>query len=102
MRGVLLVLCVVLCASAASAEKPICQNLDGQMLHYQTLRGRADAFNSALWEQRLDAHLKRLKQQRKLAGCPDKSGLDEAAKQLKALLQLAAQGALTFFTFGAM
>ena len=102
MRVILLALCLVLCASAAAAESPRCRNLDEQIVHYLTLKERADAFDSALWEQRLDAHLARLEKQRKLAGCPDKSGAAAAARQLKALLQLAAQGALTFFTLGAM
>lgn len=114
MRAVLLAFCVSLVALAAAAEPPrrqslksdppMCHNLDMQMLHYQTLRARADAVNSDLWEQRLDAHLKNLQNQRKLAGCPSTASeaAAEAARQLKLLLELAAQGALTFFTMGAM
>lgn len=102
MRAVLLALCVVLVASAAAAEPPQCRNLDRLVGHYKEMRGRAVALDSELWKDRIDAHLVRLSKQRSRAGCPDRSGAAEAARQLKALLELAAQGALTFFTLGAM
>jgi len=109
MRAVLLASCLLLCASAAMAGSPTnqalppqCHNLDMQIVHYQTLRARADAVNSTLWEQRLDAQIKALNDQRKVAGCPSNSTAAQMAAQLRELLRLAAQGALTFFTMGAM
>jgi hypothetical protein len=103
MRAVLLAACLLVCAPAAMAEPPQCKNLTRQVAHYQMLRDRADAMDSALWENRLDQQLAYLKKQRRAAGCPDKmAALEAALAQMRELLKLAAQGALTFFTGGAM
>jgi hypothetical protein len=103
MRVVLLALSLLLCASAAAAEPPQCRNLNGRIAHYETMLDRAKAADSDLWESRLGTQIGYLKNQRKLFNCPDKVGaLEIALKEARALLKLAAQGALTFFTMGAM
>jgi hypothetical protein len=104
MRVVLLTLCLLLFGVSAGASEPVqCKNLKGQLDHYQMLRERADAANSALWEQRLDQQLAHLKKQSRSMGCKDTTAaLEKTLAEMRALLKLAMQGALTFFTMGAM
>lgn len=104
MRVVLLALCLLLFGASAVAAEPLqCKNLKGQLAHYQMLADRADAANSALWEQRMDRQVALLKKQSRGLGCKDKTAaLEKALAETRALLKLAMEGALTFFTGGAM
>jgi hypothetical protein len=103
MRAVLLAACLLLCASAASAEPPQCRRLTKQQAHYQTLLDRAHSADNALWESRLDTQIGYLRAQRRQLGCPDAQAAFEAMMaEMKELMKLAAEGALTFFTGGAM
>ena len=103
MRVALLALILALVASSAGAdEPPQCRGIDRQIAHFQVMRSRAVAMDNAMWVERFDEHLARLKKHRLSQGCPDKSGAAEFARLLKALMQLAAQGAITFFTMGMM
>lgn len=103
MRAVLLAICVSLVATAAAADPLQCKNLKRQVDHFEMLRDRADAADSALWQQRFDQQLAYLKNQRRHIGCRDKTAALEAAlAQMRELMKLAAEGALTFFTGGAM
>ena len=108
MRVVLLALCVVVFTTAtAHAAEPFqeplqCRTFDRQIEYYEMMRRRAVAIDSDLWKERFDNHLANLKRFRLSQGCPDKSGAAEFARLMKALMQLAAQGAITFFTMGMM
>jgi len=103
MRGVLIALAVALVAGAARADDPlVCRNFDRQIAHYELLRQRAADLDSALWKDRLDTQLGYLNKYRLAAGCPDKTGAAEFARDLKILMELAAMGALHYFTFGGM
>lgn len=106
MRVVLLALCVVVFSTAASAQsygEPLqCRTFDRQIQYYEMMRARAVKIDSDLWKDRFDNHLANLKKFRLSQGCPDKSGAAEFARLIKALMHLAAQGAITFFTMGMM
>ena len=103
MRAILLAACLLLCASAASAEPPQCKRLTQEQAHYEMLRERAHQADNALWQDRLDAQLGYLRQQRKMIGCPDAQAAFEAMmRELRELMQIAAEGALAFFTGGMM
>jgi hypothetical protein len=106
MRAVLLALCLVVFTTAAQparADEPLqCRVFDRQIAYYQMMRARAVKIDSDLWKSRFDNHLAMLNKFRLSQGCPDKSGAAEFARLLKALMQLAAQGAITFFTMGMM
>lgn len=107
MRAVLLALCMVVFATAAAGAEPLreplqCQFFDRQIAHFEMMRARAVKLDSDLWTQRYDNHLAMLNKFRLSQGCPDKSGAAEFARLLKALMALAAQGAITFFTMGMM
>ncbi|HVH20492.1 MAG TPA: hypothetical protein VNF72_19520 [Myxococcota bacterium] len=106
MRVVPLAICLVVFSTAASAQsfgEPLqCRTFDRQIAHFEMMRKRAVAIDSDLWKDRFDNHLAQLKKFRLSQGCPDKSGAAEFARLMKALMQLAAQGAITFFTMGMM
>jgi hypothetical protein len=102
MRRVLLVLGLVLVAGSAAADPPQCKYLDKQVVYYTQQRDRAKQLGSGLWVDRMNTQLGALNARRKEAGCPDRSSAAIIAAELNALLKLAAEGALTFFTMGAM
>ena len=103
MRGVLIALALAFFAGAARADEPmVCRNYDRQIEHYQLLRKRAADLDSELWKDRLDTQLSYLNKYRLAAGCPDKSGAQEMARLIKTLMELAATGAIHYFTMGAM
>jgi hypothetical protein len=103
MRGVLIALALTLVAGAARAEDPlVCRDYDRQIAHYALLRQRAADLDSDLWKERLDTQIAYLNRYRLAAGCPDKTGAAESARELKILMQLAATAALHYFTFDGM
>jgi hypothetical protein len=78
-----------------------CQRLNFQISHFESMAARAGQLDNALWEQRFDDHVDLLKQRRSQV-CPGYSANDELMRQITELLKLAGQGALTFFTLGAL
>jgi hypothetical protein len=103
MRAVLIALALAFVAGAARADEPLaCRNFDRQIEHYTLLRQRAAGIDSDLWKDRLDTQLGMLKRYRLAAGCPDKSGAAEFARLMKALMEIAASGAIHYFTMGSM
>jgi hypothetical protein len=104
MRIALPVLCVLLFAGgAAAAPPPQCKYLDSRLAYYETQLDRAKALDSELWVARLETHIDALDEFRDDIGCPDNSTVaEEVARTLNKILELAAQGAITFFTMGAM
>lgn len=104
MRILLPVLCVLLFAGAASAAAdppPQCRYLDTRLAYYQQQLDRAEALGSELWISRLETHIDRLDDFRDDIGCPDNSTVaEEVARAINKLLDLAARGAITFFTMG--
>jgi hypothetical protein len=75
-----------------------CENIHLQIAHFEAQAERAEQSGNDLWEERFRDHLADLESQRK--SCPGFSDSEVAARQMRELLELAARGALTFFTFG--
>jgi hypothetical protein len=105
MRAALLsIIGLLLVATAAAADSPVCRHLDRQIEHFEEMSDRADKLGSDLWEDRADNQIAVLRKQRKAAGCKETAA--EAAErtiaELTALLKAAAQGAATFFSGGMM
>jgi hypothetical protein len=99
-----LVLAVALIALAPAAgwanPQARCQHLNLQIAHFEAQAERAEQLGSDLWEERFRDHLADLKRERK--SCPGFSDAEVAAQQMRELLELAARGAITFFTMGMM
>jgi membrane-bound lytic murein transglycosylase MltF len=88
-------------AVAGARNSPVeCQHIAQQLVHFDAMKQRAAQLDNPLWVQRFKAHIAEL-EDRQAAACPDQSAALESAKQLRDLMKLAAEGALTFFTFGA-
>lgn len=77
-----------------------CARLRRQVDHYIGMQKRAAALDDAMWQERLGNHIQMLRAMQ-AARCPDDLPVDTTAEAFKQLLQLAAKGALTYFTFGA-
>jgi hypothetical protein len=96
---VLAVSLIVLAPAAGSANpKARCEHLNLQIAHFEAQMARADQLDSDLWADRFSDHLDDLKSQRK--SCPGYSDSEIAAKQMRELFELAARGAISFFTMG--
>ena len=97
-------LLLLVAVPATAVEPPQCRHLNRQIEHYSEMQDRAEELKNEQWEDRLGDHIQRLKQERKRAGCKETAA--EAAErriaELTKLLKAAAQGAVTFFTMGAM
>lgn len=95
--------CSFLLASAASAQ-PVgsseCRYLTTQIRFFEDRVERARALGDDVWEDRIDAHVDQLTE-RRAARCPGYGDGDAAAAAFAQLVDLAARGALTFFTMGA-
>jgi hypothetical protein len=77
-----------------------CRYLTSQIEFFEARVDRAQELRNALWEDRLESHLAGLKRQRE-DSCPGYSDSEVASQAFQRLLELAAKGALTFFTMGA-
>ena len=105
MRAALLCcICLLFVAASAAAEPPQCKHLNSQIEYYNELRDRAVKLGNGMWQDRMTQQVLFLKKQRRLIGCK-RTAIENAElqiAQLKALIKAAAQGAVTFFTMGAM
>ena len=98
--ALILAAALLVLAPAASWANPKarCEYLNLQIAHFESQMARADQLGNDLWEDRFDNHLDELKNQRK--SCPGYSDREIAAQQMRELFELAARGALKFFTMG--
>ena len=85
---------------SVNAHPAECARLARQIDHFAMMAERAKALKNELWIERMEQQLDLLKGMQ--AGrCPDDVPIDEAAEAFKFLVKLAAQAAITYFTFGA-
>jgi hypothetical protein len=84
-------------ASAGTVE---CRRLTRKIEHFSFMVERAHDLDNEMWEERTQQHLDLLIA-RRAARCPEYAEDDSAMRALAALLKLAGQAALTYFTFGA-
>lgn len=87
-------------ATARPQGSSECRYLTNQINFFETRLERAQQLGNSLWEDRLGSHLDGLKKRRE-SMCPGYGDSQEALKAFAQLLDLAAQGAVTFFTMGA-
>jgi hypothetical protein len=78
-----------------------CRHLTTQINFFAIRLGRAKELNNAIWEDRLENHLDGLVE-RRATRCEGYSDRDQAWEALEKLVDLAAKGAVTFFTMGMM
>jgi hypothetical protein len=99
-----LVLAIAVLAPSAVAARPQgsaeCRYLESQISFFESRIERAKELRNELWEARLTEHLDGL-EKRQAELCPGYSDSEQAMQALQRLIELAAQGALTFFTLGA-
>ncbi|MGH0033116.1 MAG: hypothetical protein ACQGVC_25275 [Myxococcota bacterium] len=96
-------LALLLPAAAADARpqgSSECRHLTTQIEFFAMRLGRARQLNNDVWEARLENHLDRLIDKR-AARCEGYSDSDQAWEAIEKLVELAAKGAVTFFTMGA-
>jgi hypothetical protein len=84
-------------ASAGTVE---CRRLTRKIEHFTGMVERARDLDNEMWEERTQQHLDLLIE-RRAARCPEYAEDDSAMRALAALLKLAGQAAVTYFTFGA-
>ena len=84
----------------APAHPAECARLRRQVDHYIGMQQRAAALEDEMWIERIGHHVQLLRA-RQAARCPQDLPVDTTAEAFKQLLELAAKGALTYFTFGA-
>jgi len=104
MRGWLAVftgIALLLPATAGAIGSPAeCARLQRQLKHYRTMGMRAESAGNAMWTEKLRVHVELLQAQQ-LERCPEDVPVDTTGEAFKALLRLAAQAAIAYFTFGA-
>lgn len=96
----ILVLLAPAAALAQAAHPAECRRIAHQLAHFERMQERAETLDNDLWAGRFDRHIGDL-EDRQSRVCPEDSAALQAAQQMRDLLRLAAQGALTFFTLGA-
>ena len=94
---------LLLLAPAAAVANPMqeCNYLTQRIDFFSARLARAQAVGDAAWESRFKGHLTKLVDQR-AATCPGYGAGAQAQAAMLELLKLGAQGAITFFTMGAM
>lgn len=99
-----LLLGIALLLPSGAAARPQgsaeCRHLTTQIDFFAMRMGRARELGNELWEDRLEEHLRNLVE-RRAARCEGYSDTDQAWEALEKLVELAAKGAVTFFTLGA-
>ncbi len=101
-----LLLGIALLAPGLATARPVgsaeCRHLTTQIEYFEgRVEHQKELDNNEVWEQRLDDHLAALEQNRE-DRCPGYSDTEEALRFLERLAALAAKGAVTFFTLGAL
>lgn len=100
-----LMLTVAMLVPSAAPARPQgsseCRYLASQIAFFETRIERAQQLGNELWETRLTGHLEALEDRQK-ERCPGFTDREAAFAAFRQLMSLAAQGALSFFTFGAM
>lgn len=100
-----LMLAVAVLAPSAAVARPQgsaqCRYMASQVDFFAMRIERAQELGDPMWEARLKGHRAALEKQLK-DRCPGYGNGQAALAALRELMKLAAQGALTFFTFGAM
>jgi hypothetical protein len=84
-------------ASAGTVE---CRRLTSKSEHYSGMVERARDLDNEMWEERTQQHVDLLTA-RRAARCPEYADDDSTMRALAALLKLAGQAAVAYFTFGA-
>ena len=92
---------VFLVPSLAQANRAQCTHLAHQLVHADTMKQRAAQAGNDLWLDRYKAHIDRL-EDRHAQICPDSAAAQQAAQQLRDLMKAAMNGAISFFTGGAL
>lgn len=87
-------------ASARPQGSAECRYLSNQIDFFETRVDRARSMGNDIWEERLGGHLAGLEERRD-DRCPGYGDSEEAWQALERLIELAAKGAVTFFTMGA-
>ena len=96
----LLVTLVLLAPCAALAGTPVeCARLRHQLAHFGAMLERSESMESEMWAYRFAGQIDVL-EERQARVCPDDRASVVAMEQMRALLKLAAQGAITFFSGG--
>ena len=85
---------------SAAAHPAECARLRRQVDHYLGMQQRAVTLNDEMWQGRLGHHVTNLRAMQAVR-CPNGLPVDTTAEAFKALIQIAAKAALTYFTFGA-
>lgn len=98
--GILVAWLVPGMASAQNAGSAECRHLTTQITHFEGRLDRAEQLDNALWMDRIESHIDRLSERRR-EQCPGYGDGDAAREAFNSLVELAARGALTFFTMGA-
>ncbi|MFT5443618.1 MAG: hypothetical protein ACI8W3_002668 [Myxococcota bacterium] len=100
-------LALIVSSSALAVQKSNrgqCRRLEKQLSQHAVSVQRAEHQGNALWARATLAQMNRLDQRREKL-CPDLYPASAAARamaELQALLKMAAKGAVSFFTMGAM
>jgi len=113
LRAALAALLLLLVPALAGAEttlaRPLghpaeCARLRKQIDHFQGMADRAEAQGNAMWTQRTQQHVSRLReiQQNRCPGDVPDDSAKQAFLAFMSLLKVAGQAALTYFTFGAL
>ena len=88
-------------AGARSTGSAECRYLSSKIEFFESRAERARQLGNELWEERLGNHLAML-EKRRAGRCPGYGDGAAAMQALERLIELAAKGALTFFTMGAL
>ena len=102
MRAAVIVLGLLLCASAAAAGPGTqCRYLERKVEYFTELRDQAKRQDNDVWVAGFNRQIAFLEQLKDRNNCPESVG-EQVARHVAEILKAAAKGATTFFTMGAM
>ena len=84
----------------ALANTPQCRYLERQIEHYGKMAARSESLGSDIWKERMAGQVNLLNQRRLDQGCPLTPN-ESARLAFAQMVKIAAQVALSYFTFGA-
>jgi len=99
--GLLVAWLVPAAATAQAAGSAECRYLTTQITHFEGRLERAEQLDNEVWQERMGSHIERLSERRR-EQCPGYGDGDAARAAFTELVDLAARGALSFFTMGAL